>query len=49
SPTAGMTVAGLGVSRISLEQWWKTCWKFMILLIIVGIVITAISGMLPVA
>jgi len=47
SPTAGMTVAGLGVSRISLEQWWKTCWKFMILLIVVGIVITAISGMLP--
>lgn len=49
SPTAGMTVAGLGVSKISLEQWWKTCWKFILLLIVVGIVITAISGMLPVA
>ena len=49
SPTAGMTVAGLGVSKISLEQWWKTCWKFILVLIVVGIVITAISGMLPVA
>lgn len=49
SPTAGMTIAGLGVSKISLEQWWKTSWKFILLLMVVGIVITAISGMLPVA
>ena len=48
SPTAGMTVAGLGVSKISLEQWWKTSWKFILILIVVGIAITAISGMLPV-
>lgn len=47
SPTAGMTVAGLAVSKISFEQWWRTCWKFMIALIAVGLVITAISGMLP--
>ncbi len=47
SPTAGMTVAGLAVSKISFEQWWKTCWKFMIALVIVGLAITAISGMLP--
>lgn len=47
SPTAGMTVAGLGVAKISMGQWWKTSWKFMILLAVVGIVITAISGMLP--
>ena len=47
SPTAGMTVAGLGVSKISLEQWWKTSWKFILLLIVVGIAITAVSGMLP--
>lgn len=49
SPTAGMTVAGLAVARISFPQWWKTCWKFMIVVILLGIVFTAISGMLPLA
>ena len=47
SPTAGMTVAGLAVCKISFPQWWKTCWKFMIVVVVVGIVFTAISGMLP--
>lgn len=46
SPTAGMTVAGLSVSKISFGQWWKTCWKFMIFLVVGGLVVTAISGML---
>lgn len=48
SPTAGMTVAGLAVCKISFPQWWKTCWKFVLLLTILGLVFTAISGMLPV-
>lgn len=48
SPTAGMTVAGLAVCRISFPQWWKTCWKFVLLLTVLGLVFTAISGMLPV-
>lgn len=48
SPTAGMTVAGLSVSKISFAQWWKTCWKFILLIIVLGIVVTAISGLLPV-
>ena len=47
SPTAGMTVAGLAGCKISCPQWWKTCWKFMIVVVVVGIVFTAISGMLP--
>lgn len=47
SPVAGMTVAGLAVCKISFPQWWKTCWKFMIVVVVVGIVFTAISGMLP--
>ena len=47
SPTAGMTVAGLAVCKISFPQWWKTCWKFMIVVVVVGLVFTAISGMLP--
>lgn len=48
SPTAGMTVAGLAVCRISFPQWWKTSWKFVLLIFILGIVFTAISGYVPV-
>ena len=47
SPTAGMTVAGLGVAKISMGQWWKTSWKFVGVCMVLGIVFTAISGMLP--
>jgi uncharacterized ion transporter superfamily protein YfcC len=43
-----MTVAGLAVCKISFGQWWKTCWKFVILMVALGLVFTAISGMLPV-
>ena len=44
SPVAGMTV---GVAKISFGQWWKTIWKFFIFMVVFGLVITAISGMLP--
>lgn len=47
SPVAGMTVAGLAVCKISFPQWWKTCWKFMIVITVIGLVDVAISGMLP--
>ncbi|MFR3877333.1 MAG: hypothetical protein ACLTYW_03385 [Collinsella sp.] len=48
SPVAGMTVAGLAVARISFGQWWKTIWKFFIFMVVFGVIVTAISGMLPV-
>lgn len=48
SPTAGMTVAGLAVCKISFPQWWKTCWKLVLVFSILGIVFTAVSGMMPV-
>jgi len=47
SPTAGMTVAGLAVSKISFGQWWKTCWKFILVIAALGIIVTAVSGLLP--
>jgi len=47
SPTAGMTVAGLAVCRISFTQWWKTIWKFFLLLTVIALVFCAVSGMLP--
>lgn len=49
SPTAGMTVAGLAVARISFGQWWKTCWKFVLFMVVFGLVVSAISGVIPVA
>ena len=36
SPTAGMTVAGLAVCKITFGQWWKTIWKFFILVTVMA-------------
>lgn len=47
SPTAGMTVAGLAVCKITFPQWWKTCWKFVLLMTVLGIAFTGISAVLP--
>ena len=49
APTSAILVAGLAVCKISLEQWWKTCWKWWLLMSVVCIGFTAISAMLPVA
>ena len=49
APTSAILVAGLAVCKISLEQWWKTCWKWWLLMSAVCIGFTAISAMLPVA
>lgn len=46
SPTAGMTVAGLAVCKISFGQWWKTIWKFFIVITVLALVFCAISAML---
>lgn len=46
-PTSAILVAGLGVCKISLGQWWKTVWKFFLVVSVVNIVFVAISGLLP--
>ena len=46
SPTAGMTVAGLAVCKITFGQWWKTIWKFFILVTVMALVFCTISAML---
>lgn len=46
SPTAGMTVAGLAVCKITFGQWWKTIWKFFIAITILAMVFCAISAQL---
>lgn len=46
-PTSAILVAGLGVCKISLGQWWKTAWKFFLVVSVINIVFVAISGLLP--
>lgn len=46
SPTAGMTVAGLAVCKISFGQWWKTIWKFFIVVTLLALVFCGISAVL---
>ena len=45
-PTSAILVAGLGVSKIKLGQWWKTVWKFFLVVSLINIVFVAISGLI---
>lgn len=45
-PTSAILVAGLGVCKIKLGQWWKTVWKFFLVVSLINIVIVAISGLI---
>ena len=45
-PTSAILVAGLGVCKIKLGQWWKTVWKFFLVVSLVNIVFVAISGLI---
>lgn len=45
-PTSAILVAGLGVCKIKLGQWWKTVWKFFLVVSLINIVSVAISGLI---
>lgn len=45
-PTSAILVAGLGVCTIKLGQWWKTVWKFFLVVSLINIVFVAISGLI---
>lgn len=45
-PTSPILVAGLGVCKIKLGQWWKTVWKFFLVVSLINIVFVAISGLI---
>ena len=47
-PTSAILVAGLGVCKIKLGQWWKTVWKFFLVVSLINIVFVAISGLIAV-
>lgn len=45
-PTSAILVAGLGLCKIKLGQWWKTVWKFFLVVSLINIVFVAISGLI---
>lgn len=45
-PTSAILVAGLGVCKIKLGQWWETVWKFFLVVSLINIVFVAISGLI---
>lgn len=45
-PTSAILVAGLGVCKIKLGKWWKTVWKFFLVVSLINIVFVAISGLI---
>lgn len=45
-PTSAILVADLGVCKIKLGQWWKTVWKFFLVVSLINIVFVAISGLI---
>lgn len=45
-PTSAILVAGLGVCKIKLGQWWKTVWIFFLVVSLINIVFVAISGLI---
>lgn len=45
-PTSAILVAGLGVCKIKLGQWWKTVWKFFLVVSLINIVFVAIPGLI---
>ena len=45
-PTSAILVAGLGVCKIKLGQWWKPVWKFFLVVSLINIVFVAISGLI---
>lgn len=45
-PTSAILVAGLGVCKIKLGQWWKTVWKFFLVVSLINIIFVAISGLI---
>lgn len=45
-PTSAILVAGLGVCKIKLGQWWKIVWKFFLVVSLINIVFVAISGLI---
>lgn len=47
TPTSGVLIAVLGVSRIPYDKWFRWVWKLILLLIIVGFLLLIPSVLIP--
>ena len=47
TPTSGVLIAVLGVSRIPYDKWFKWAWKFILLLVIVGFLLLIPTVLIP--
>lgn len=47
TPTSGVLIAVLGVSRIPYDKWFRWVWKFILLLIILGFLLLIPTVLIP--
>ena len=47
TPTSGVLMAVLGVSRIPYDKWFRWSWKFMIFLILLGALLLLPTVLIP--
>ena len=47
TPTSGVLIAALGVSRIPYEKWFRWVWKFILILVIVGFFLLIPTVLVP--
>lgn len=47
TPTSGVLIAVLGVSRIPYDKWFRWAWKFILLLIILGFLLLIPTVLIP--
>lgn len=47
TPTSGVLIAVLGVSRIPYDKWLRWAWKFILLLVIVGFLLLIPTVLIP--
>lgn len=47
TPTSGVLIAVLGVSRIPYDKWFKWAWKFILALIILGFILLIPTVLIP--
>lgn len=47
TPTSGVLIAVLGVSRIPYDKWFEWAWKFVLLLIVLGFLLLIPTVLLP--
>ena len=47
TPTSGVLIAVLGVSRIPYDKWFRWAWKFILTLVILGFLLLIPTVLIP--